>query len=222
MTRDYPLLIGACGWFHAGWLDDYYPHDLPADWRLSYYANEFPVVLVAEAEWCLPEVNAAHWCEETEASFRFVLEMAVTEVEQLQNYLSKVAAFEDRCAGILLCVSGNIEITSLGNILDKVTTFAPVCVDFGNQDIADNVIQVLKQKQISRCWHGEGAPEGLSLGAFAVTRIVTDDTNPRQIRHWVENCLKAGDTQRQTILLFDGNPPSIEVIRQAQIILDLL
>ena len=65
-------------------------------------------------------------------------------------------------------------------------------------------------------------PAGLMLGSFAVTRVITNTLNPREIRRWVETCLNAGDEQRQTVLLFDGDPPNIEAIRQAQIILDLL
>jgi 5,10-methylenetetrahydrofolate reductase len=59
-------------------------------------------------------------------------------------------------------------------------------------------------------------------GSLAVTRISDTDVDPRQIRYWVETCLDAGDEECQTILLFDGDPPNIEVIKQAQIILDLL
>ena len=41
--------IGAYGWRHSHWLNDFYPDDLPVageeDWRLAYYSNEFNTVL---------------------------------------------------------------------------------------------------------------------------------------------------------------------------------
>ena len=222
MARDYPLLIGACGWSHSNWLADFYPEDLPSDWRLSYYANEFPVVLVTAGEWCLPEADATTWCEDSEASFRFVLEITATTVEEAQFQLHRAAAFADRCVGSLLCASVNIDVKILEDLLDRMIAFSPVCVDFANEVPAASVIQVLQSRQISWCWHGEGEPAGLKLGSFAVTRITNTDINPRKIRHWVETCLIAGDNQRQMILLFDGEPPDIEAIRQAQIICDLL
>ncbi|NNF96155.1 MAG: DUF72 domain-containing protein [Halobacteria archaeon] len=222
MARDYPLFIGACGWSHSNWAVDFYPEDLPLDWRLSYYANEFPVVLVTAEEWRIPEADATQWCEESEASFRFVLEVSANTAEEAQSQLHRTTAFGDRCVGSLLRTSLNSDVETLKNLLDNVVDFSPFCVDFGNENPADSVMQLLRSRQVSWCWHGEGEPEGLMLGPFAVTRIITNDANPKQIRHWVETCLTAGDEQRQTILLFDGDPPNIEVIRQAQIILDLL
>lgn len=38
--------VGACNWQHSSWLGSFYPEDLPEEWRLSYYANEFHTVLV--------------------------------------------------------------------------------------------------------------------------------------------------------------------------------
>jgi len=38
------LVVGARGWEHAQWLETYYPDDLPEDWQLDYYANEFGCV----------------------------------------------------------------------------------------------------------------------------------------------------------------------------------
>lgn len=222
MTRDYPILIGACGWSHSNWEVDFYPEDLPPDWRLSYYANEFPVVLVPEEEWHMPGADATSWCEESEASFRFVIEITATTVEEVQSQLHRAAALLDRSLGILLQTSVTIETSMLVDLLDTAEAFLPVCVDFGNKDPAESVIQVLLQRQISWCWHGEGEPEGLKSGPFAVTRITSTDINPRKIRYWVETCLAAADDKHQMILLFDGKPPDIEAIRQAQIICDLL
>ena len=222
MARDYPLLIGACGWSHPDWTDDFYPEDLPVDWRLGYYANEFPVVLVTEEEWRFPEADVQTWCEESETSFRFILEITASTVEEVQSQLDRAAAFSDRCIGSLLCVSGNTDLSLLENLLDQVAAFSPVCVDYSNKEVTESVIQVLQQRQISLCWHGEGEPVGLTWGSFAVARIISTDTNPKKIRHWVESCLSGVDEQRQTVLLFDGEPPDIGAVRQAQIISDLL
>lgn len=222
MARDYPLLIGACGWSHTNWAADFYPEDLPMDWRLSYYANEFPVVLVTVEEWRLPEADATHWCEESEVFFRFVLGISADTAEEVRSQLHMAVAFGDRCIGSLLRTSLSSDVAALTKLLDSVVDLLPLCVDFGDDNPADSVLQLLRSRQISCCWHGEGEAEGLVLGPLAVSRIITNDVNPRQIRHWVETCLTAGDQHRQTILLFDGDPPDIEVIRQAQIILDLL
>jgi len=43
--------IGCKGLNHANWLTDYYPEDLPPEWRLSFYANDFSVLLLPPSEW---------------------------------------------------------------------------------------------------------------------------------------------------------------------------
>jgi hypothetical protein len=45
------LLLGTVGWERADWLSDYYPPDLPADWRLAYYANDCGCVLLPADSW---------------------------------------------------------------------------------------------------------------------------------------------------------------------------
>jgi hypothetical protein len=43
--------VGAYGWLHRHWINSFYPEDLPADWRLGYYSNEFDTVLVPSFYW---------------------------------------------------------------------------------------------------------------------------------------------------------------------------
>ena len=222
MQRDYPLLIGACGWSHSGWLADFYPQELPVDWRLSYYANEFPVVLVTAQDWDLPEAAASQWCEDTDASFRFVIEITANTAEELQPQLERIVGFGDRCAGILLATSLYAETITLNELLELINHLDLLCLDFGVDNPDATVKQLLGQRQIGWCWHGDGSAEGLSEGSLAVTRIHSKDANPRQIRHWVETALASSTQQRQAILLFEGEPPDIAMMRQAQIILDLL
>jgi hypothetical protein len=151
-----------------------------------------------------------------------VLEICANTVEEAQSQLRRATAFGDRCVGCLLRTSVSSDEKTLENLLDSLVAFSPVCMDFGNENPADSVMKLLRSRQISWCWYGNGEPEGLMLGPLAVARIMTNEVNPRQIRHWVETCLAVENEKRQMILLFDGEPPNIDIIRQAQIILDLL
>ena len=74
-TAEGGLLIGARGWSHASWSGGFYPPDLPEEWRLGYYANEFSTVLVPADRWTTAEpALLEEWAEEVHAGFRFVLE----------------------------------------------------------------------------------------------------------------------------------------------------
>jgi hypothetical protein len=64
-------------WESRRWLQELYPDDLPDAWRLAYYSNEFPSVLLPAARWrAAGEREIEEWLADTPESFRFYLEMA--------------------------------------------------------------------------------------------------------------------------------------------------
>ncbi|MEJ2575423.1 MAG: hypothetical protein P8106_01740 [Gammaproteobacteria bacterium] len=67
--------VGCRGWQRVPWAGDYYPEDLPVDWRLAYYANEADCVLLPVAVWAgrAPD-ELAGWAGEVGERFRFFLE----------------------------------------------------------------------------------------------------------------------------------------------------
>ena len=65
------VAIGACGWLHQDWIGDFYPDDLPEDWYLGYYANEFSVVYIPASVW-INEADLSDWCEDVSETFRFI------------------------------------------------------------------------------------------------------------------------------------------------------
>lgn len=75
MAHPHRLIVGARDWDHPAWKGTFYPEDLPKDWRLSYYANEFSGVLLPESVWrpAKPEVIAI-WCDNVADGFLFFLE----------------------------------------------------------------------------------------------------------------------------------------------------
>lgn len=73
---DFRAAVGAFDWRHPHWYDSYYPDDLPADWRLAYYANDFTCVLLSESAWRMAdEVEWSEWRDEVSPGFRFLLEL---------------------------------------------------------------------------------------------------------------------------------------------------
>ena len=45
------LLLGTVGWRRQDWSAEYYPADLPAEWRLAYYANDCDCILMRASDW---------------------------------------------------------------------------------------------------------------------------------------------------------------------------
>lgn len=73
----YDFVLGACDWQHDAWAPGFYPDVLPLDWRLSFYAHRFAMVLLPEARWLdADDACLDQWLEDTDETFGFVLEVS--------------------------------------------------------------------------------------------------------------------------------------------------
>jgi len=63
------LFVAAYGWQDKAW-GAFYPADLPEEWRLDYYANLYPTIVVPAAEWRGQEdATLRSWLEDAPAGF---------------------------------------------------------------------------------------------------------------------------------------------------------
>lgn len=51
------VLVGIKGWQYENWQGQYYPEDLPEDWQLDFYSNQFYCTLIPQNQWL-------NWTEE--------------------------------------------------------------------------------------------------------------------------------------------------------------
>ncbi|HID01556.1 MAG TPA: hypothetical protein EYP05_09580 [Piscirickettsiaceae bacterium] len=81
-----------------GWdCEQFYPHDLPEDWRLEYYANYFSALLVPSSQW--PEWDEADWTDFLDRSdtlrwigFGFKAAPDDSQAARLHEVLTEIAA----------------------------------------------------------------------------------------------------------------------------------
>ena len=67
--------LGAYGWLHAHWLNSFYPEDLPEDWRLGYYSNEFNTVMIPAYYWQDMHLGECEDClDDVHPEFQFFIE----------------------------------------------------------------------------------------------------------------------------------------------------
>lgn len=69
------LTLAAYGWSPMDWGKAFYPDDLPEDWRISYYGNEFKTVLLTAQDWLQTGTQASHWRSDLPADFSFYVEI---------------------------------------------------------------------------------------------------------------------------------------------------
>lgn len=194
------IAVGAVGWDHPGWCDRFYPDDLPPEWRLTYYGNEFLQVLVPETLWLGQPAGCVGWRDEVDGSFRFVFEIsqAMADAEEsLQSLEACAAALRSHLAGV-------------------------VCW----QPVPERAVAALRQvlgesRFVARPGVSE---ERLAIdGAVACARA---DSRQAVDLLWLRQLLEALQAHHSAgghgWLFIEGSPPQIEVLRKAVILQQLL
>jgi len=224
MNRDYSILIGANGWMHPEWETTYYPDDLPQDWLLGYYSNDFPVVMVTEKEWQSSEYSGKEaiedWVDNSEVSLRFVLELSA-ELAEFSKWREKLSGFGHRLFGVVLVFEELPTVEQFKALYTGWQKHYPVCMDFKTAEPGKELSEALAEVGVGWCWHGGENSQGINNRSLAIARIETENKTPRDLRAMLETML-AVDSTEQKVVLFEGTPPSLEVINNTGIILDLL
>ena len=105
MTGGVRFELGSFGWEHAQWAGGFYPDDLPEDWRLTYYANEFGCVLVPQDQWLSADEDQwAGWEDDPVDSFRFFLEVdsgRFAETEYRTRLQACIGILGGKCAALV-------------------------------------------------------------------------------------------------------------------------
>ncbi len=95
------------GWEQDAWLTGFYPDDLPEDWRLCYFANEFSSVLLPRAVWVDAADDAVEgWAEDLPVGFRCYLEVASAASAASGRKLDAVLSALGRHAAGVVCTGG--------------------------------------------------------------------------------------------------------------------
>ncbi|PLY14828.1 MAG: hypothetical protein C0631_09960 [Sedimenticola sp.] len=212
MTRSASdFVIGALGWDHAGWQGRYYPDDLPEEWRLSYYANDFAAVLLPWLFWAdASQQRLAAWLDDVHARFRFFLEVREPErnLGELKQRLSRLLP---ATGGLLFDPSCSADLVD--RLLDGVQN-APPCYF--------PVVPPEVGLAVGQCW-------GRATDA-AESRIVLLDSassaDLRKMRGLLESLVATPpDTPPDTApsgLFFRGDPPDTELMGEVKILSQLM
>ena len=231
LSHSHRILIGAAGWLHKDWQSSFYPDDLPADWLLGYYSNEFPVVLIPAATWPGIKTEIHEWLEDSadellilcEAAPALLAQPADSAVSALQEYIAELSVLAEHLLGVLIPVDH--QCPDIASILTNLQSPVPLCIEL-QYEVSEaeltNLQNICVNKKIGICWHGRSDTTGLSYGQLAVSRIQGKGLNLRELREVVESIVNVTKLEQSSVLIIDGNPPDIETIRNANVILELI
>lgn len=222
--------IAARGWDHDAWCGDFFPLDLPKEWRLTFYANHFRSVLVPARTLLRAEsVNLADWRGDTHEEFRFFLEITARLVERFRPHgvaalLQWLDPLADRIAGLLLLgFSWRREpnfVPWLEVLSERFATHTLRRWERVNAPLASTMPALSKLRQ---CWHpglqtiGQGHSQSGRLGVMLKP---ADDL--LELRRHIEAFMRYARQAERAALCFAGSPPPLHHMQQARILVELL
>jgi len=96
--------IGTYGWQHPQWVGSFYPEDLPQDWQLTYYSNEFNAVMVPADYWSgCSEADSEQWRESVHEKFKFYVQCDVSMLDdvKMQVCMAGLAVLQPQLAALV-------------------------------------------------------------------------------------------------------------------------
>lgn len=221
------VLMGTCGWNHKAWLNNFYSEDLPEDWQLGFYSNEFPVVYVVTEEWANNE-DLFEWTEDVSENFRFVLEISGDILDDEQHFINaveKATSLNEFLLGIVFQLNPKFcnDIALFEQRLSLIQPAVPMCIDTIGQTLSSEFNSLLSKHNISEVWDGKSdKKECFQRGSLAISHVSGNGLDMTGLRKVIEHCLSVSNNERVSVLCLDGDPPSLELLRNADIILNLL
>jgi len=235
VTTSEPLMIGARGWDVAAWVGEFYPGELPDDWRFCYYSNNLRSVLVPHAALAMAQrSDVLRWIEDSDPAFRFVPEVpaapsasgALTtmdhELAMLDDLIEPLVA---RLGGWLVRVTEDtlLPTEDFERLLNRLTRRAPVCVDLPDGEWrSDAMLAMLERQGAGLAWHcaRDDAPR---LGGELMVALAPV-AEARTVRHWIEKLAQWQGRQHaaRAGLFFEPSGRSARAAQEARLIAELM
>ena len=98
--------LGTLGWEFPAWQQDYYPEDIPSDWKLAFYANDFSALVLPESFWQGERLQAVvEQLEDIDPGFS-VYCLLQSELPESALLLAAKQSLADYFAGFIVMRSG--------------------------------------------------------------------------------------------------------------------
>ncbi len=209
--------VGARGWDHPAWVGSLYPTDLPSDWRLAYYANEFSVVMVEQAGWlAVEDFSSLGWADDVPDEFRFFLELELaTAVECGRRRLVDRAttALGGLLGGLLISGSPRVRRELMQDILGSGIGLPGLFFE-DQLDAAHTPTQ-----EVPRMFRSVGGESGAAcVAAIDGGRV----ESLRELRAEIDLVSRNAGRDEVRAVFLTGDPPDPEMLRGARTLVDLV
>ena len=215
--------IGARGWLYRQWSGQFYPDDLPDEWRFSYYSNQFRTILVPAEFFCQSaSQDIEDWAEYCDEEFRFYIEcFSNTNWEHIKL---KLACLNRHLSGIVIRSDKNSNTSpeAVKQLIGLALEMAPTYIDAdvaGSIDIGD--IPRLSNELGCVCEFEALQSDWVKPFKRSVVLIsAASGQEPKQLRKMFDSFL-SNDSLVVYSLFFAGSVPNIKDMETMQTIYTL-
>ena len=217
------IRVGARGWQYDQWKTEFYPEDLPQDWRFSYYSNEYNTVLVPRQymEQHSPE-DWHDWVDDAQSNFQFYVEIA--ESSQWSEVNPYLQALDNRLQGVVVEIETLRDVDALAKLINKLKRVAPISLKNTINGVSEQDMKTLHTcYEVNGCWDGGAEAPIWKYGAGAVLIRDGRQTNgPENVRQFIEKGFEFADNSQTLVVFFAGPSPKISEIQSTRMITELM
>ncbi len=210
------IFVGSRGVSHPTWCESFYPDDLPLEWRLSYYSNEFRALLLLQ-----DDINSSsseeviEWLDDLDDDFKLLYELKFDSFTALSSLPIELVR---RLQGVVCSVT-TIQL----ELLLKQTVLLPAemplylrCLDGA---LSAEQVEQLTARGWRLCWQQNG-----SCSAVCAPLLFVDGSlSLRELRVQLQQILASDALESDDlVLLLEADSPSVEYLHQCQLLVDLL
>ena len=216
------IQLGAYGWQHAHWLNRFYPEDLPEDWQLLYYSNEFNTVLLPADYWQRHAIDdCVEWIANVHENFRFFVECH----GDMFTHISK----QSLCAALQVLqpqLSALVFPDAKQSMSEQIKKDFVEMSDLLSVDVccAGDWFDSLPGRRVSGIWPDIGSDLGSKPSNFAL--IENDLTDLRVVRVLVEQfvaALESGEESPEVATIIVHHPQlQADNLSKFRAVLDLM
>ncbi len=222
------IIVAARGWSYPAWNQSFYPDDLPEDWQLAYYSNEFRAVMVPATEFTnVDPLEVERWVEDVIEGFEFYLEVTDLFIDWAQ-FAQAAKPLGAYLKGILLRpLTVDEDLAMIAHSLDAAVALAPVCVLLPDGvTISSSGRGLLAQHGVELCWNTHEDKPDWRGGGFVAARVKGNNHyTPKEWRETIETCLRCDNKssdRRKVLLMVEHESPEPDALRAAMMIGDML
>lgn len=195
------ISVGVFDWGHFPANDDFYPQDLPAEWRLSFYANEFDGACISPGTLIKKSDDLGEWLEDLDQNFK--LSFYLQSKSQLQLVTDAVVASSINVSN-LIYDTGKSELTTYLNSNRQVLCSAGV-------KVAPRIIG----------FTGLWRPNTETTDPSAIA-LFPGDASLRQYRQWIEQWLQDVDDKNELTLWLEGETTGYQTLVECRSLVELM